>query len=83
MDPSELELMQFVSGKRYYRRGFGTSRGGVMDFWEVNVRFERRCLSVLGRFLPANFRCLYNLTKVAQDCLLCKIPLFYKCLNNF
>lgn len=52
-----------------------------IDYWESSVRFERRALSVLGRFVPAHFRCAYNVTKTTRGRLPCRITGFYKRLE--
>lgn len=37
---------------------------------------------MLGRFVPAYFRCPYNLTETARGHLLCRITTFYKRLET-
>ena len=51
------------------------------DYWREQQRWERRVLSSLGRFIPSNFCCAYNMTKVARDPLLVRIQAFYSALE--
>ena len=47
------------------------------DYWCEQQRWERRVLSSLGRFIPFHFCCAYNMTEVARDRLLARIPASY------
>lgn len=44
------------------------------DYRNHSVRFEHRCLSVLGKFVPHIYRMVFGLTETARDRLLVNIP---------
>ena len=44
------------------------------DYWRKCVRFERRCLSALGRFVPSVYRFVFGLSESCRDRLLMKVP---------
>lgn len=54
----------------------------MVEYCDASVSFERRALSAVGRFVPAYFRCAYNLTEEARDRILCRIPGCYKLLDT-
>lgn len=54
-----------------------------LEFWATSLRFERCALSVMGRLVPAHFRCSYNLRESARNHLLYRIPWFYQGFEMF
>ena len=54
---------------RYQRR--------ACDYWDVEVRLERRAQSVLGRFVPYHLRCAFTLREHARDRLFVRLPQTY------
>lgn len=43
-------------------------------YWATQLPWERRALSVLGRFVPFHLQCCYNLTEGARDRIFPRIP---------
>ena len=50
-------------------------------FWDKQAKWERRTLSVMGRFVPYHLICAYGLTESARDRLLVRILSSYKDLE--
>lgn len=47
--------------------------GLELVYWSQQVRWEKRTLSSLGRFLPYQMCCFYNIRETARDCRLARI----------
>jgi len=56
-----------LSDFRYRRRA-------ETEYWDTQIRLERRALSVMGRFVPYHLRCMWNLREHARDRLGVKVP---------
>jgi len=56
---------------------FRYRRRADTDYWDTQIRLERRALSVMGRFVPYHLRCVWNLREHARDRLAVKIPESY------
>ena len=50
-------------------------------FWDKQAKWERRTLSVMGRFVPYHLICAYGLIESARDRLLVRLPSSYKDLE--
>ena len=45
---------------------FRYQRRAGMDYWDSQIREERKAMSVLGRFMPYHMRCMFELTEAAR-----------------
>ena len=56
---------------------FRYRRRADMEYWDTQIRLERRAMSVMGRFVPYHLRCVWNLQEHARDRLAVKLPTNY------